>query len=94
MVMGTIGYMSPEQIRAQSIDPRTDIFSLGVILYEMAEGKSAFTGASGADVMSAILREDPPELLSADVPPGLVLIIGRCLEKDPARRFQNAIDRR
>jgi serine/threonine protein kinase/Tfp pilus assembly protein PilF len=92
MLMGTIGYMSPEQIRAQSIDPRTDIFSLGVILYEMVAGKSAFTGASGADVMSAILREDPPDLPGADVPPGLVLIIFRCLEKNPARRFQNAAD--
>jgi len=92
MIMGTIGYMSPEQIRAQSIDPRTDIFSLGVILYEMAAGKSAFTGASGADVMSAILREEPPELRGAELSAGLGLIIRRCLEKNPAHRFQSAAD--
>jgi len=92
MVMGTVGYMSPEQIRAQSIDPRSDIFSFGIVLYEMAAGRSAFPGASGADVMSAILREEPPEIQNADMPAGLGLIIHRCLQKDPARRFQNASD--
>lgn len=91
-VMGTIGYMSPEQIRAQSVDSRSDIFSLGVILYEMAAGRNAFTGASSMDVMSAILREDPPELRGADLAPGLVFIIRRCLEKDPTLRFQSASD--
>lgn len=91
-VMGTIGYMSPEQIRAQSVDSRSDIFSLGVILYEMAAGRNAFTGASSMDVLSAILREDPPELRGADLAPGLVFIIRRCLEKDPALRFQSAAD--
>jgi tetratricopeptide (TPR) repeat protein/predicted Ser/Thr protein kinase len=92
VVMGTIGYMSPEQIRAQTVDSRSDIFSLGVILYEMAAGRSAFTGASGADVMSAILRENPPELRGADLSPGLVFIIRRCLEKDATLRFQSASD--
>jgi tRNA A-37 threonylcarbamoyl transferase component Bud32/Flp pilus assembly protein TadD len=91
-VMGTIGYMSPEQIRAQSVDQRTDIFSLGVILHEMAAGESTFPGASAPDVMSAILREDPPPLQSADLPPGLSLIVDRCLTKDPVNRFQTASD--
>lgn len=91
-VMGTIGYMSPEQIRAQPLDSRSDIFSLGVILYEMAAGRNAFTGESGADVMSAILMADPPELRVADLPPGLVFTIRRCLEKNPALRFQSASD--
>lgn len=92
MIMGTIGYMSPEQIRAQPVDARTDLFSFGVILYEMAGGKTAFTGTSGADVMSAILTQEPPELHSGEIPAGLSLIIRRCLEKDPARRFQTASD--
>jgi len=91
-VMGTIGYMSPEQIRSQSVDQRTDIFSLGIILYEMAAGKSAFTGASAPDVMSSILREDPPQLQSAELPPGLPFIVDRCLKKDPTNRFQTASD--
>jgi serine/threonine protein kinase len=91
-VMGTIGYMSPEQIRSQNVDQRTDIFSLGIILYEMAAGKSAFTGASAPDVMSSILREDPPQLQSAELPPGLPFIVDRCLKKDPTNRFQTASD--
>jgi tetratricopeptide (TPR) repeat protein/predicted Ser/Thr protein kinase len=91
-VMGTIGYMSPEQIRAQTVDSRSDIFSLGVILYEMTSSKRAFPGASSADVMIAVLREDPAELRTVDLPPGLPFIIRRCLEKDPAARFQNASD--
>ncbi|MBS1852069.1 MAG: serine/threonine-protein kinase [Acidobacteria bacterium] len=94
VVLGTMGYMSPEQVRAQSVDHRSDIFSLGAILYEMLSGKRAFSGATPADTMSAILKDDPPELaLSvANLPPALGKIVHRCLEKDPVERFQSARD--
>ena len=69
-VMGTAGYMSPERVRGETADPRSDLFSFGVILYEMLGGKRAFAGGSSVEVMSAILKEDPPEL-PASVPPGL-----------------------
>jgi len=92
VVVGTIGYMSPEQIRGQALDGRSDIFSLGIVLHEMATGKSAFRGASGPDVMSAILISDPPPIEGMQIPPGLGLIISRCLEKESSRRFQNASD--
>jgi serine/threonine protein kinase/Tol biopolymer transport system component len=91
MVLGTVGYMSPEQVRAEAVDARSDIFSFGCVLYEMASGKQPFTGKSAADVMSAVLREDPPEIDST-LPPALAAIVRRCLEKDPARRFQSAAD--
>ena len=90
-VMGTAGYMSPEQVRGQDVDPRSDIFSLGVVLYEMAGGKRAFEGGSSEETMSAILRDDPPEL-PRPVPPALDRIVRRCLEKAPGRRFQSAAD--
>jgi len=93
-VMGTVGYMSPEQVRGQEADTRADIFSFGMILYEMLSGKRAFNGASVADVMSAILKEDPPELgeTNAKISPALEKIVRRCLEKKPERRFQTASD--
>src|SRR5262249_6392160 len=93
-VMGTVGYMSPEQVRGQEADHRADIFSFGMILYEMLSGRRAFNGASVADVMSAILKEDPPELraTNASFNPALVKIVRRCLEKKPERRFQTASD--
>ncbi|MGE0131083.1 MAG: protein kinase [Blastocatellales bacterium] len=93
-VMGTVGYMSPEQVRGQEADTRSDIFSFGMILYEMLSGKRAFNGASVADVMSAILKEDPPELgeTNAKISPALEKIVRRCLEKKPERRFQTASD--
>ncbi len=94
MVLGTVGYMSPEQARGEPVDARSDIFSFGCVLYELAAGKRAFGGKSAADVMSAILREEPPELAGAGVPlPPLVdAIVRRCLEKQPSRRFQSAAD--
>ncbi len=90
-VIGTAAYMSPEQIRGEPVDHRTDIFSLGLVLYEMLAGKRAFSSETPAEVMSAILREDPPEL-PATVPPPVSLLIHSCLEKDRERRFASARD--
>jgi eukaryotic-like serine/threonine-protein kinase len=93
-VMGTIGYMSPEQVRGQTVDHRSDIFSFGAVLYEMVSGKRAFSGESSVETMNAILKEDVPELSASggQVSPGLDRIIRRCLEKKPERRFQSASD--
>jgi serine/threonine protein kinase/Tol biopolymer transport system component len=91
MILGTPGYMSPEQVRGQVVDHRSDIFSLGIILYELLSGKRAFEGESPADMMTAILREDPPELTDS-VPVGLRQIVHRCLDKKPEERFQSARD--
>ena len=94
VVLGTAGYMSPEQVRGQVVDRRSDIFSLGAILYEMLRGKQAFEGKTAADTMSAILKEEPAELSASgrSLPPALGRIVDRCLEKDPAERFQSARD--
>jgi Tol biopolymer transport system component len=94
VVMGTVGYMSPEQVRGQEADHRSDIFSFGMILYEMLSGKPVFSGVSVADVMSAILKEDPPELSETNVKisPALDKIVRRCLEKKPEHRFHSAHD--
>src|SRR5215469_6333159 len=83
VVMGTVGYMSPEQVRGRPVDHRTDIFSFGAILYEMFTGKRAFQGESTADTMSAILQKDPPELTESnpDFPQAIGRILSRCLEK-------------
>ena len=89
--MGTAGYMSPEQVRGENVDHASDLFSFGVVLYEMLCGKRAFAGASSVEVMNAILKEEPPEL-PASVPPALGRIVRRCLEKEPDRRFQSAAD--
>lgn len=93
-VMGTVGYMSPEQVRGQTVDHRSDIFSLGAILYEMASGKRAFKGDSGVETMNAILKDEPPEIdtLQMKASPGLERVVRHCLEKNPANRFQSAHD--
>ena len=93
-VLGTAGYMSPEQVQAQPVDQRADIFSFGVVLYELLFGKPAFVRKTWVQSLNAILSEDPPEFSNnrLDVPAGLVLIAKRCLEKDPANRFQSASD--
>jgi len=94
MVLGTAGYMSPEQVRGKEVDARTDIFALGAILYEMLSGRRAFKGDSSVETMNAILKEEPPELESdkLKLSPGLERIVRRCLEKEPARRFHSARD--
>jgi eukaryotic-like serine/threonine-protein kinase len=93
-VMGTVGYMSPEQVRGQEADHRSDIFSFGVILYEMLSGKRTFVGDSAIEVMNAILKEEPAELseTNAKISPQLEKIVQRCLEKRPEMRFHSAHD--
>ena len=93
-VMGTMGYMSPEQLKGQPADQRSDIFSFGAILYEMLSGKRAFRGNSMAETMSAILREDPPDLSETNrtISPALERVVLHCLEKNPAERFHSASD--
>ena len=94
LIMGTAGYMSPEQVRGQTSDPRSDIFAFGAILYEMVSGKRAFHGETSADTMSAILKEEVPELseTARNVPAGLERIVRHCLEKNPSQRFHSAGD--
>jgi eukaryotic-like serine/threonine-protein kinase len=94
VVMGTVGYMSPEQVRGKEADARSDIFSFGAILYEMISGKRAFQGETPADTMSAILKEEPPDLTEAaiSVPPALERVVRHCLEKNPAQRFHSISD--
>jgi eukaryotic-like serine/threonine-protein kinase len=93
-VLGTAGYMSPEQVRGEPIDHRSDIFSFGAVLYEMVSGRRAFHGDSGIEVMNSILKEEPPDLAGSavQVSLGLQRIAQRCLEKKPEARFQSASD--
>jgi dienelactone hydrolase len=92
--LGTMGYMSPEQVRGLAVDHRTDIFAFGCVLYEMLSGLRAFKGATAADTISAILKEDPPPLgdLRQSVSPALQQIVDRCLEKRSEDRFSSAHD--
>src|SRR5271154_4221554 len=94
LIMGTAGYMSPEQVRGMTLDPRSDIFSFGAILYEMLSGKRAFHGDTPADTMSSILKEEPAELseTNRNVSPALERIVHHCLEKNPESRFHSASD--
>jgi tetratricopeptide (TPR) repeat protein/predicted Ser/Thr protein kinase len=96
LVVGTVPYMSPEQVQGDSVDHRTDIFSLGVLIYEMATGDRPFQGENSAQVVSSILRDDPPSVAErkADLPFHLSRIVKHCLEKDPKRRYQSALDLR
>ena len=93
-VLGTVGYMAPEQVRGEAADARSDIFAFGCLLHEMLTGKPAFTGSSAFDRMAAILRDDPPSPSreSPDVPAELDRVVARCLEKSPARRFASAAE--
>ena len=94
VMLGTVGYMSPEQVKGQNADQRSDLFSLGAILYEILSGNRAFHGETSVETMSAILREDPPDLTATNqiVPPVLERIVRHCLEKNPEERFQSARD--
>ena len=94
VVMGTVGYMSPEQVRGEAADCRSDMFSFGAVLYEMLAGKRAFQRATAVETMSAVLNEDPPGIsqLIPTVAPGLERVVHRCLEKKPEQRFQSASD--
>jgi hypothetical protein len=92
LVLGTAGYMSPEQVRGEPADHRADIFAFGAVLYEMLAGRRAFSGRSAIDTMDAILRQDPPPLPAGATHPALEQIARRCLEKNPVQRFQSAVD--
>ena len=93
-VLGTVGYMSPEQVRGEPSDHRSDIFSLGCVLYEMLTGHRAYKRDTAAETMASILREDPPDptTLNVNVPPGVMRALRRCLEKRPQERFESARD--
>jgi eukaryotic-like serine/threonine-protein kinase len=90
-ILGSPGYMSPEQVRGEALDPRTDLFSLGAVIYEMLSGRRAFAGATLVESGNAILHDDP-EPLPPEVRPPVAEVVRRCLEKEPARRFQSASD--
>ncbi len=92
VVLGTAGYMAPEQVRGQPADHRSDVFSLGAVLYEMLSGRRAFPGSSTVEAMNAILKEDPAPLALPGVPAPLERIVRRCLEKDADDRFQSSRD--
>jgi Tol biopolymer transport system component len=93
-LMGTVGYMAPEQVRGQAVDARADLFALGAVLYEMLSGQRAFQRDTAADTMFAIVKEDPPNLLTAhaELSPTLDRVVRHCLEKNPNERFQTARD--
>ncbi len=92
VILGTVPYMSPEQVQGQPVDPRSDIFSFGILLYEMATGERPFRGENPASVISSVLKDQPPPVteLKGGLPNHLGRIVRRCLEKSPQRRFQSA----
>ena len=94
VVLGTVGYMSPEQVRGEPVDARSDVFALGSVLFEMLTGRRAFQRDTAAETMTAILKEDPPEVTESrtDLSPALDRVLRHCLEKSPAERFQAARD--
>ena len=95
-LVGTVPYMSPEQLESKPVDPRTDIFSFGIVLYELATGRRPFNGDSALSVASSIIKDTPESVdsLRQGFSPEVGRVIDRCLEKDPDRRFQTALDLR
>lgn len=91
-IIGTIGYMSPEQVNGKAVDATSDIFSLGCVLYEMVSGQRAFHGETGAEIIAAILKENPPRMTDVEIPPDLETVIHHCLEKSPKKRLQSALE--
>jgi serine/threonine protein kinase len=94
LLVGTCGYMAPEQARGRPADARSDIFSVGAVLYEMLSGRRAFAGQTPADTLAALLTQDPPQIsaISQPVPRALERVVRRCLERNPEERFQSARD--
>jgi eukaryotic-like serine/threonine-protein kinase len=94
LLLGTFGYMAPEQARGRPADARSDIFSMGAVLYEMLTGRRAFTGQTPADMLAALLTQDPPAIsaVARPVPRALERVVQRCLERNPEERFQSARD--
>ncbi|HEU5239440.1 MAG TPA: serine/threonine-protein kinase, partial [Pyrinomonadaceae bacterium] len=94
MVMGTVGYMSPEQVRGQPVDHRSDIFSFGAVFYEILSGQKAFKGDSAVETLNSILKEEPAELTGTNqnISPAVERVVSHCLEKNPESRFQTAAD--
>src|SRR5262249_52743440 len=94
MVLGTVGYMSPEQVRGEEADVPSDIFSLGCVLYEMATGQRPFAGETSAEILSAVVRYEPTDMNKSrqNLPPELQQLIYRCLNKEPSARYPSARD--
>jgi serine/threonine protein kinase len=94
LVLGTIGYLSPEQARGEAVDARSDLFSLGCVLYEALTGRRAFGGRTAQDLIAAVLRDEPPDAaqVRADAPAALTRVVQRCLTKERETRFQSASD--
>src|SRR2546425_13381 len=94
MILGTLEYMAPEQVEGKEVDTRTDIFALGVVMYEMATGRKAFEGESKASLTAAILTYEPPPIskIQPMIPPALDRVVKRCLAKDPEERWQSSRD--
>lgn len=90
LVLGTVGYMSPEQARGEAVDNRSDVFAFGAVLYEMLSGRRAFAGRSSLEALHAVIAEDPPPLAQPRVSPAVDAIVQRCLSKDPEQRFPSA----
>ncbi len=92
-ILGTVGYMSPEQVSGRAVDHRSDLFSAGAVLYELIAGRRAFAGDSAAETLSAVLKDEPPDISGDDaMSTGVLRIVRHCLEKDPTQRFQSARD--
>src|SRR5207253_6459599 len=93
-VMGTVPYMSPEQAAGDAVGPRSDVFSVGIVLYELLSGRRPFVGSSNSKIIKALISADPAPLLSVapDVPEPLARIVHKCLQKNPDERYRDAVE--